>query len=140
MMKTNIKTEDKIITIINRIRRFYFVMICLGALDVIFNLSGISEGLPRREILQAIMDLFLYLIIYIGLKQRKGWLIPLILLSSAWWLISTFLTAFQPAVDAPGLLAKAGGILLVLFFSYQLRFFSRREVKSYFDTREIILF
>jgi len=55
-------------------------------------------------------------------------------------LISTFLTAFQPAVEAPGLLAKAGGILLVLFFSYQLRFFSRREVKSYFDTREIILF
>lgn len=139
-MKTNILTDDRIITITGRIRKVYFALICLGTLDVIFTLSGFSDSLPRREILQEIMSILLFLVVYIGLRLRREWLISLILLFSAWWLISTFLTSFQPAVDVPGLLSKIGGILLVLFYAYQLYFFSRREVKSYFGVKEVILF
>ena len=139
-MKTKILTDTRIITITNRIQKAYCVFICLGTLDVIYNLSGISENLKQGENLQGFINLFLYVLIYIGLRLKKKWLIPLALIASAWLLISTFLTTLQPAIDVPSLFAKVVGIMLVMFCSYQMHFFSRREVKAYFGTKETIVF
>ena len=139
-MKTEILTDDRIIKITSRIQKVYFVFICIGTLDAIYNLSGISESSLRGESLQGTINLFLYIVIYIGLRLRKKWLISLVLISSAWLLLSTFLATFQSAVDVPGLLAKAVCIMLVLFYAYQMHFFSRREVKSYFGMKGTIIF
>lgn len=139
-MKTRTLMDDRILTITNRIKKAYFVFICIGSLDIIYYLSGISENPPRGEYLQGIITLVLYLLIYSGLTFKKTWLIPLVLITSAWILISTFLATLQPAVNLPDLLAKVVGIILVMFCAYQMHFFSRREVKAYFGTKETIVF
>jgi hypothetical protein len=138
-MKSKILTDDRII-ITKRIQRIYFALVCIGTLDVIFNVSGISENLPQGETLQGFVNLFLYLVVYVGLRFRKKWLIPMVLISSAWLSLIALLTTLQPAVDVSGLLTKPVGILVVLFCAYQMHFFSRREVKSYFGTKETIFF
>ncbi|MHB8881334.1 MAG: hypothetical protein ACYC69_07455 [Thermodesulfovibrionales bacterium] len=139
-MTTKTLTDDRIATITKRIQKAYCVFICLGTLDVIYNLSGFSENLTQGENLQGFINLFLYLLIYIGLRLKKKWLIPLVLIASAWLLVSTLLTTLQPAIDVPAFFAKVVGIMLVLFCAYQMHFFSRREVKAYFGTKETIVF
>jgi len=139
-MKTKTLTDDRITTITNRFQKVYIVFMCIGTFVIIYKLSGISKKFPRLDSLQEIINLLLYTVLYIGLRLKTKWLIPLILISSVWWLLSTFLRGFQPAVDIIGLLAKTVGIMFVLFCAYQMYFFSRREVKSYFGTKETIFF
>jgi hypothetical protein len=125
---------------INRFRKAYIVLICIGTLTVISDLLGISENVPKSETWQGVINSLLYLTIYIGLKLKTKWLIPLVLISSAWFLLSTFLRTLYPAVDIPGLIAKAIGITLALFFAYQMHFFSKREVKIYFGMEGTVFF
>ncbi len=129
--------EERVIRIINRIRKIYFVFFCLGSIDLIF---AVSEGVPLGEILERLISTFLYFVIYIGLKFRNRWLIPLVLMSSAWLLVSTLFSMLQPAVDIRDLVAKGGGIMLVIFCAYQMHFFSKREVRESFGVKATIFF
>jgi hypothetical protein len=134
------KPMVRIITITGRIRKLYFVFVCIGTLDTIFNLLGMSENLQKGEHWQGIINTLLYLVLYVGIRIKAKWFIPLVLIASAWLMLSTFLTSFQPALDIRGLFAKAFGILLLLFLAYQMHFFSKREVKIYFGLEGTILF
>lgn len=116
------------------------MLVCIGTLNVAYDISGISENSPKGETWQGVINSLLYLVLYIGLRLKTKWFIPLALISSAWFLLSTFLTILQPALDIPGLLAKAVGIIIVLFFAYQMHFFAKREVKIYFGLEGTVFF
>jgi|SRR3990172_10851210 len=133
-------TSDRIITVTRRIQKVYFALVCIGIIDTIYTLSGISETFSLRESIQGVINLLIYFFVYIGLRFRKTWVIPLVLISSAWLVVSTFLYTFQLTVDILGLLSKFLGIILVLFYSYQLHFFSKREVRAFFGTKGTIFF
>jgi hypothetical protein len=139
-MKANILTNDRIIIITNRFRKVYIALLCIGTLTVISDILGVSENVSKSETWQAVINLLLYLIIYAGLRLKTKWLIPLALISSAWFLMSTFLSTLQPVVDIPGLIAKVLGMIFFLFFAYQMHFFSKREVKIYFGTEGTVFF
>lgn len=139
-MKTTILTDDRIITIANRIRKVYFVLLCIGIINTINDLTGISENVPKTETWQGVINTLLFVTIYFGLRSKRKWLIPLVLIASAWFLLSTLLSTFQPAVDIMGLVTKAVGMISVLFFAYQMHFFSKKEVKIYFGLEGTIFF
>ena len=139
MMQTKIFSDDRILKITNRIKKVFIVFICIGILDVISNLK-LSEGLPKIHSLEGIVNFLLYTFIYIGLRFRKKWFIPLVLISSAFLMLTTGLHIFQPVVDVHGLFEKIGRMVFFVFFAYQIYFFSRREVKEYFGAKETVFF
>ena len=140
------ETNDKVIpanrvnTLINRIQKVYLFIMVIVVLDLIYNLLSDSQTVSLRERLQGVLILFTYLSIYIGLKLRKKWVIPLILISSAFLLLSTFISGFEPANDIFGLISKVTAVILVVFCAYQIHFFSKREVRDFLGTRETIIF
>jgi len=138
--KTTKLTDDKIITIANRISKVYFVLVCFGIIITISDGTGISENVPKTETWQGVINTLLYVTIYLGLRSKRKWLIPLILFASAWFLLSSFLSTFQPAVDIMGLVSKAVGIIIILFFAYQMHFFSKKEVKMHFGLEGTVFF
>jgi hypothetical protein len=140
-MKTKtILSDDRITTITNRIKKVYIVLFCIGILSILYDLANISENLPKDDIWQGVINSLLYFVLYIGLRLKTKWFTPLALISSAWFLLSAFLTTLQPAQDIHGLIAKAIGIIFVLFFAYQMNFFSKREVKIYFGLEGTMFF
>lgn len=130
-------TDERIITITCRIQKAYGVFLFLGTFDTLFNFL---ENVPKGEYFQRIISLLFFMFIYIGLRFKKTWFIPLVLISSVWFLINTFLIAFQPAQEISDLIPKLSGIIFALFAFYQVQFFSRREVKVYFGVKEATIF
>ncbi|MCP3678670.1 MAG: hypothetical protein GY721_14125, partial [Deltaproteobacteria bacterium] len=80
------------------------------------------------------------LIVYIGLKKRKGWLIPLILLTSAYQAYCGFLSLHLEVLGVATLIEKFFGYLLLLFSLYKLFFFTRPEVRATFSDTGTVLF
>jgi hypothetical protein len=140
MMQTKIFTDDRILEITNRIKKVFIFFICIGILNAIYHLLKLSEGLPQRKSPEEIINLFVFLFLYIGLRLRKNWFIPLVLISSAWLLLTTGLHILQPVADVFGLFAKIFSMVFFMFYAYQMYFFSRREVKAYFCAKETIFF
>lgn len=93
-----------------------------------------------REILKAIIFLLLYGTVYLGLRRRKEWVIPLVLVFSSGSSLWEAITIVSPAEDLEALLAKLFSGLLLMFFVYQFLFFSRREVRLYFGSTGRMLF
>jgi hypothetical protein len=116
------------------------VLVCFGIVTTISDVSGISENVPKNETWQGVINTLLFVAIYFGLRRKAKWLIPLILISSAWFLFSLFLSVLQPAANVTGLIAKAGGMIFVLLFAYQMHFFSKKEVKTHFGLQGTIFF
>lgn len=139
-MKTTTLADDRIITISNRIRKIYLVLVCIGIINIINDLAGISENVPQTETWQGVINTLLFVTIYFGLRSKRKWLIPLVLIASSWFLLSTLLSTFQPAVDIMGLVPKAVGMISVIFFAYQMRFFSKKEVKIHFGLEGTVFF
>jgi len=140
------ETKNKVIPayrvniLINRIQKVYLLIMLIGALDLIHNLLSESESTSLRECAQTVLTLSIYFSIYIGLKLRKKWVTPLVLICSAFLLLRAFLSAFEPTNDIFGLISKIGGIVFVLFCAYQIHFFSKREVRDFLGSRETIIF
>lgn len=130
--------DDRIIKITNRLKIVFFVFTCIGIIITIKNLSNFLEGDMAN--LEGMINTLIFLFIYIGLRLRKGWLIPLIVIYSALSLIGFFVTIFQPTQDVIGILIKVGFMMLIIFYIYLMYFFSRREVKAYFSAKETIIF
>ncbi len=126
--------------LINRIQKVYLLIIFLVALGLVHNLLSESESSSPRECAQTATTLFVYFLIYIGLKLRKEWITPLVLISSAFLLLRTFLSGFEATNGIFGLISVVGRILFVLFSAYQIQFFSKREVRNFLGSRETIIF
>ena len=139
-MKTEILSDDRTIKIMLRIQRAYFVLICICVVGYISLLLKLSEGATVWKNLEGIIPILIFLIIYIGLKLRKKWFVPFVLLVSILILINSSLYIFQPIENMHGLFLKACAIMFFIFFAYQMYFFSRKEVKAYFGVKETFFF
>ena len=132
--------EIRINIILNLFSTLYFIFLCAGVvatLVVLINISGEYGSALYTTPLYAI----LYpLIVYIGLKKRKGWLIPLILLTSAYQAYSGFLSLHLEVLGITTLTEKLFGYLLLLFSLYKLAFFTRPEVQRAFGEKGTVLF
>lgn len=114
--------------------------ICTGLITLPL-LTSIINGpsIPEDE-LESLIKLCLYLLIYLGVRRKKKWVVPLVLSTSAISSLICFLYVLNPATEAKLLLAKGVVALLCLFFAYQMIFFSKKEVRAIFGINEKIIF
>ncbi|MEK6742707.1 MAG: hypothetical protein AABZ15_03810 [Nitrospirota bacterium] len=132
--------RDKIDAVISGIRKVYLVLVWFTGLYLVFNIFKVIDPLSRGKMLEMGLTFSIFIIICRGLKVRAHWLIPLILISSAYNLFSVFFNSMEPAKDIAEIIAKPVGMLLVLFYAYQLIFFSKTEVKSLFGAKGFNVF
>lgn len=136
--------DSRIELIVNRIQKIYFIIVCSLAIAVFFNgIESASEVMVKpdyKETLQGLLSLIMNSLIYFGLRFRNQWVIPLILISASYLLIMSMLSFIQPADNALMLASKIIIATVVLFCAYQIYFFQKREVKSYFRTKGVAIF
>ncbi len=125
---------ERVERLVRRFRMLYAVLTIVSCLGVLSALADDSSSLVMLG------PLLVCASIYLGLRLRRDWVVPLALFVSAGLCLTLFLTIVRPAADAPALGTKllAGGALL--FFAYQFRFFRRPEVRKLFEYRGDLVF
>jgi hypothetical protein len=135
-------TEDELGTE-RREKRISWIQKTYLALTVLACLAATAHILVElnpRGSLEAVFATVLYLLVYSGLRRRRAWVIPLVLLSSALSSCTALVSILEPADDAIMLVAKPFTLGLFLFFSYQISFFLKREVARLFSYEGRVLF
>ena len=132
--------EDKLSSTLNKINKIYLILICLGLLYVIYTASGISVKFGHKESVQGLFGLILNSVTFLGIKFRKRWVVPYVLIISAFSFIALLITILRPADQLSILIGKLSGVFLLFFYAYQIRFFSKREVKKLFEAQGVELF
>ncbi|SPF36811.1 conserved membrane hypothetical protein [Syntrophobacter sp. SbD1] len=120
-------TMDRIGKIVLLIRRVYLTLIWGFGLAIPGFLYRLE--LPKTD---WVLHFFILNVIYFGLRDRKHWVVQLVLiksLTSCWWGI---LKLFEPAENVNMLIYKILGALSIYFFAYQVAFFTTSEVKRFF--------
>jgi hypothetical protein len=141
MTLVDTSSEEKIHNLLRRVQKVYLLLLFLVGLFTLPLLTSIIDGppIPEKE-LESLLQFVLYLMIYLGLRSKKSWVIPFILLTSAFSSLLFFLQFLAPATDLKSLMVKVVAALLSLFFVYQMIIFSRKEVRSHFgSSKQIIL-
>lgn len=135
--------EERINLIVNRIQKVYLAVIVL----LFIQLIGIatSEELLTfnpKEAIRVFFSVGIFAAIYLGLRFRSHWVIPLILLSATMLLISFSLQVFvfTPVVDLTSIFIKLISLSFMVFCAYQLTFFAKYEVKKLFNMKGFIIF
>jgi hypothetical protein len=123
--------------IVLRIQRVYLLLTILGLFTLSLGLFGFEF---RREYLEELISVIIFVIIYFGLRRRQGWVITLILIFSVFQGLGAFLKIIQPAEDIRSLVLKFVSCLLFFFAAYQLYFFRRKEVRALFGDQGVVLF
>jgi len=131
------KKHARIFQIVARIRRVYLVLLIISWLVVFW---GICHPLNLRESLEALLYAILWTVIYYGLRSEESWVIPLIFINSAILCFSRLTDIFHPAENAKEIVFKVLSCLTILFFFYQILFFSKGEVRRYFGDKGKLLF
>lgn len=145
-MQTNTYTNDRILKIAGRIRKVFYIFACMGILVMTFGLIELYEG-KHPHIVEDMIFTITFLFLYIGLKYRKKWFIPLVLISSTYLFLNMvfhiILHIHQPVSNVSTfgtLISKIFSMFLLIFSFYQMNFFSRPEVKIYFGSKNEIFF
>jgi hypothetical protein len=130
--------NDRIIKITNRLKIVFLVLTFIFIAGSIRNVAKLSKGYwtSLLRMMAALIPFFIYL----GLRMRKKWLTPLVLMISALGLLNVSLNILTPAQDELSVLMKVFRMMFAIFFAYLIYFFSRREVKMYFGAKESIFF
>jgi hypothetical protein len=115
-----------------RIQKVYIalvILVCLGTILKYFQDSTIQSYFGH------VLLAFCFLLAYFGLKQKTGWVIPFILVSSALGCLSEIANFLIPALNMEMLFDKILDGFLLFFFAYQIMFFSKQEVRLFFGFR-----
>ena len=129
--------EGAIKATVLRIQRAYVV---LGVLVIVSGIVTLFDETNLRDIWETALYLLVYGTVYLGLRRRKEWVIPLVLVFSAVSSVWEATAVLCPAEDVEAVLGKVLNGLLLIFFVYQFLFFSRREVRLFFGSKGRILF
>ncbi|MBI5252603.1 MAG: hypothetical protein HY912_24165, partial [Desulfomonile tiedjei] len=100
----------------------------------------LSRSSGIGDVAQGVLFAILYGCAYFGLRRRREWAIPLVLIVSAFCCISGLVNVMQPAGDIKELLVKAFFLLWLLFFAYQIVFFRRADVRALFREKGTLVF
>lgn len=134
----NTAQEDaRIFKMVARIRRVYLVFLIISWIALLWRILHL---LNLKENLEILLYAILWTATYYGLLFKNGWVIPLIFITSAFSCLSRLTDIFQPAENIKGIIFKALSCLVLLFFFYQILFFSKKEVRRYFGFKGKILF
>lgn len=125
--------EEKIGIILRRIQNVYLVLLIFSGLLILPLLASLigEPPIPEKE-LQDLFQFGLNLSIYLGLYKKRKWVVPFILIVSAFSSLLFLLQFLTPATDTKLLLAKGTSGLMCIFFVYQAIFFSKKEVQNFF--------
>jgi hypothetical protein len=122
------------------VRAVYAVGAIIWLYVLIRNFTGAERFKSYSEIEIGVNVIINSIALY-GLYKKKSWIVPLILVYSAWNFVAKFLRVIggtSPDLNALG--NKLGHLLLALFFVYQLYLFTRKETKRYFqDDSQIVV-
>ena len=132
--------ENRILLTLNVIERIYCILVILGIGHVVWtalNLSGIFE---RQEVYVSLLTVVFDCLILWGLKVKKEWIVQFIIIISAFMLFKLALIIAQPATDHIYLAGKALSLFLFIFYGYQILFFSKYEVRKYFEAEGVTIF
>ena len=131
--------EHRIEEILTRLRRIYLAFIVLAGVFLPFELIGFEQSnLPK--IVGSAVGFGINGTVYIGLRRRRSWVIPLVLVTSAFGFFWAFCSMMDPAGDIWALFRKAFCCLLMFFFGYQISFFTKPQVRLFFGTKGQVLF
>lgn len=120
-------SEKSIRIVVAILKPYYLVLPVLAGLGFVLTLNTsflLTYALPS----------LIGVAVFIGLQKRKSWVVFLVLILSAFAVVSLFL--YQPE-NIYQVLAKFGGLLINVL---QIFFFTRKEVRSYFKTKDTTLF
>lgn len=129
--------QFKIESVVQTIQRIYLTFAVLASLSL---LSHLLESAGVVEVLKPVLVGTLYGLVYFGLRNRKEWVIALVLILSALNCVPCFLVIMRPAEDIKTLLARILGFLLLLFFAYNIMFFRRAHVRTLFGDKGTLVF
>lgn len=140
--KKEIKTElqikqDRLQAVIIWIQRLYLLLALIFTPLCILVL--IKAGLTTA-FWHGLLSVLIYITIYFGLRQRRSWVIHLVLIVSAIGIFGKFLNIIHPVATSLELTIKLFDVLLFIFYLYQLTFFSKREVKNIFGEKGKTIF
>ena len=125
--------SDRAERIIRRIQWAYIALAIVAPSSLLIDQSG-------AQALMSVVVAGLFGLIYLGLRTRREWVVPLVLVSAAFACLRMVLMILHPTGDAGGLAAKVLAGLALWFFGYQLGFFSRSEVRALFKHRGRVVF
>ncbi len=120
--------------LINRIQNVYLILGIAAVLcSVIPGFAVISYMLP-------LVTGLLFLAIYSGLRFRKEWTVPLVLIISVWSLVQEFIFLARP-LESTMVLSKPAACLFLLFYTHQIIVFSRRDTRAFLGCKgKVIIF
>ena len=127
-----------VMTVINYVALIALLLL-IGFVALLFKLGKVMSG-DFKGVAEIILYIIVYFTIYLGMRRKRKWLIPFILISSAFGILRTCLGILSPADNVETLLEKFFGVFFFLFFGYQLMFFSNQSVKNYFGVKGRVIF
>ena len=136
-------TNNKIDSIVNKIQGVYLFFVCFFVFSVIWVVLGSLRKYDRIVINKSLEEFWMFpldLILFLGLKYRKKWVVPFVLLVSAFGVFRMLLFILSPVESWQFILAKIFGLLGILFYGYQLRFFTKPEVRKFFQSEGLVIF
>ena len=121
--------KKRIKVVVNIIAWFYLLVPLLLPVFIVLSL-WLHRSIPFQIYLSGIIGV----VIYLGLKGIKAWVVSVIVYLSGFSLLSQLL--YRPE-NLMILIAKLFGISFLVF---QLYFFTRQKVKKYFKVKSLFLF
>jgi hypothetical protein len=81
---------------------------------------------------------------YYGIEKRKNWVVPVVLLLSAWGLINFFFYIFEPSRSQNSqiiyYITSGIGVTFLIFYIYSIFIFSKNKTRIFFNETGKILF
>jgi hypothetical protein len=140
------ESRDKIVLTVNRIKKVYLMLILLG---IVGSCDIIDDIMNEQNTFQNVAILFsiaIDIVIYYGLKLWKRWVVPLIIFASTLSLIHLVSSTTSGAVSSQSanivilIISYIMIIAMVFFYSFQIYFFTKKEVKSFWKIKGEIIF
>lgn len=133
-------SEKNIKFIISLLKGFYLTftiilaILLIAAIFLTLILNKNLSGSPLITLAEVLIAVMLGSAIYLGLKNKKPWVISIIVFSAS---ISLLPQLLYNTTSITNLIFKVFGLVLSIFEIY---FFTRKEVRQYFGTKRIFLF
>lgn len=138
-MNTNFH-ERRISSTVVIIRKIYFTLLFLGVLGLVYLASGVSHVYGGKDIPGYLIFCLIVSIKYYGLRFRRTWVVPLILYASALGIIRILFTGVNAENGVIMVIGVPVFFMMVLFYAYQIYFFSRTDVNRFFGRKGLIFF
>jgi len=90
------------------------LLVCLAIIGNLSRISDFNQVRSWQDKLEGVIVLIIFICIYIGLRLRSKWVVPLILFSSAFGLLSSYVHGTQPASSVLDLVSKSVEIMYIL--------------------------